>query len=144
MKKQNLLNILLAAVVGIAMLVLMLCRTFQPAVVLPPLNIPNILILSALALALDAYLAPGVKRCWIGVWLLASLTFGLLPWAAGQADAHVVWKLALVGGVVFTLAAWLFDSMSQRLRSGPVGKLAPVVTALGLALAGQCFAGMIL
>ena len=49
MKKQSgILNLLLAAVVGVVMVVYMVCRTIQPAVVLPVLNIPMLLTLSTL------------------------------------------------------------------------------------------------
>ena len=34
--------------------------------------------------------------------------------------------------------------MMERLSSGPVAKAAPVLSALGLYLAAQCFAGIIL
>lgn len=145
MKKQNyILNILLAAVVGVAMLIFLLCRTFQPAVVLPVLNIPNLLALSVIALVLEYYLAPEARRCWICSGLLAAATFGLLPWAAGVAGAAEIWKLALAGGLVFIVADWLFRSMAERIRSGPMGKIGAIAAGLVLILAGQCFAGMLL
>lgn len=145
MKKQNyILNILLAAVVGVTMLIFLLCRTFQPAVVLPVLNIPNLLALSVIALVLEYYLAPEARRCRICSALLAAATFGLLPWAAGVAGASEIWKLALAGGLVFAAADWLFQSMAERIRSAPLGKAAAIAAGLVLILAGQCFAGMLL
>ena len=53
-------------------------------------------------------------------------------------------KLGVIGGVVFTATAWLFTSVQDRLSSGPVCKAAPVVSAFGLYLAAQCFAGILL
>jgi len=52
--------------------------------------------------------------------------------------------LAAVGGVVFTAIAWIFSSIQDRLSTGPAAKAAPVLSALGLYLAPQCFAGMLL
>ena len=145
MKKQSgMLNILLCAVVALTMLVYMLCRTFQPAVVLPPLNIPNLLILSVLALILNAYIAPQAEYCWIQADILAAITFGILPWVAGEIPAWQIWQLALAGGVIFAIAERIFSSLMQRIASGPKGKLAILATGLGLMLAGQCFAGMLL
>lgn len=54
------------------------------------------------------------------------------------------WKLALVGGIVFTAVTWLFSSMVNRLASGAQAKAAPLLSALGLYLAVQCFAGILL
>lgn len=54
------------------------------------------------------------------------------------------WKLALVGGIVFTAVTWLFSSMVNRLASGAQAKAAPILSALGLYLAVQCFAGILL
>ena len=50
--------------------------------------------------------------------------------------------LAILGAVVFTAVTWLFSSMMDRLSSGPAAKLAPVMSALGLYLAAQCFMGI--
>lgn len=136
-------NILLAAVVGTAMLILMLCSSFQPAVVLPVLNIPNLLTLSVIALVLEDYLVPDSRRRRIPAGLLAAVTFGLLPWAAGVVPVQEVWKLTLVGGLLFSIADGLFRSMTEWLRSGPAGKPAAAVTGLVLILAGQCFAGIL-
>ena len=53
-------------------------------------------------------------------------------------------KLALAGGVIFTAITWLYTTILDSLSSGPVAKAAPVVSALGLYLAVQCFAGILL
>ena len=108
--KTYILNTLLAAVVGIALLIAILVRTFAPAVIIPALNVPNLVLLSLLALLVDHYLAPGTKRCYICIPLLSALTFGLLPWAGGFVSLMDALKLALVGGVLFTLVTWLFSS----------------------------------
>ena len=52
--------------------------------------------------------------------------------------------LALAGGVVFTATTFLFSSMTERIASGPVKKLAPIVSAAGLWLAAQCLTGIFL
>ena len=73
-----------------------------------------------------------------------AITFGLLPWAAGFAQLQEIWKLALCGSAVFTVVTWLFTSIQQRLSSGPACNAAPFMSALGLYLAFQCFAGLLL
>ena len=137
------LNTALAAVLGLALLVVILVRTFVPVAVLPRLDIPNMVLLSVAALLLEHYLTGGSKGGYLGVFLLSSLTFGLLPLAAFFAQPLEAVKLAVIGGCVFTASAWAFRSMQERLSSGPVAKIAPVMGALGLYLAAQCFAGLL-
>lgn len=143
-KNPYFLNTALAAVVGMALLIGALVRTFAPAAVLPRLNIPNLALLSLAALLLEYYLTGGSQGGYAGIFLLSALTFGLLPLAAFFVQPLQALTLAAVGGCVCTLAAWLFRSMLQRLSSGPAAKAAPVLSALGLYLAFQCFAGIIL
>lgn len=143
-KNVYLRNILLAMVVGIASLAMLLCRVFLPGLVLPVWNIPALLGLVCLSLVLNAYLGTQGNYCWICSGLLAVVTFGLLPWSAGIVSTAAMWKIALLGGGVYLLANFLFDSLLERLSSGPAGKLAALVSGLVLFLAGQCFAGMLL
>lgn len=138
------LNTLLVGVLFAVMAVFMVLRAVQPPVVLPPLNIPNMVLVSLVALLLEHYLAPGNDRCYICIPVLAALTFGLLPLMAGFACQHTFWKLGLVGGAVFTVTTFLFTSMTDRLLSGPKAFAAPFASAAGLYLAAQCFAGIIL
>jgi len=142
--KMYLLNTMLAAVLGIALLIAVLVRTFAPIIILPALNIPNMVLLSLAALLLDHYLAPGAKRCYICIPLLSAVTFGLLPWAACFVGAAEAVQLGVVGGMVFCAVTWLFSSIQDRLSSGPDCKAAPVISAVGLYLAAQCFAGILL
>lgn len=142
--KTYVLNTLLAAVVGIAMIAAILVRTFAPAVIIPELNIPNIVLLSLIALLIDHYTARGAKRCYICIAVFSILTFGLLPFTAGFVSGWAVLKLALAGGAVFTLTTFLYTSILERLSSGPAAKAAPLLSAVGLYLAFQIFAGIIL
>lgn len=144
MKKMYYLNTFLAAVFAAVLLAMVIIRAFLPAVILPDANIPNLVLVSLAALLLDHYLAPDAKRCYICIPVLAVVTFGLLPYAAGFATPVESLKLAIVGGVLFTAVTWLFSSMMDRLRSGPAAKAAPVLSAMGLYLASQCLMGMIL
>ena len=141
-KKTYTLNTLLAAVLGAVLLVCVLVRTFWPRMILPVLDIPNLVLISLIALLLDHYLAPGADRCYICIPVFSAITFGLLPFAACFVGAGEALKLAVLGCVVFTAVTWLFSSMTDRLSTGPVAKLAPVMSALGLYLAAQCFMGM--
>lgn len=145
MKKQTyLLNTLLAVVLGVALLVAVLVRTFAPIVILPRLDIPNMVLLSLAALLADHYLAPNAPRCYICISLLGALTFGLLPWAACFVGLAEAGKLAVVGGAVFAATTWLFTTILDRISSGPSKPLAPIVSAFGLYLAAQGFLGLIL
>ena len=141
---KYLLNTLLAVVVLLTAGTMMVLRTIQPAVILPKVNIPNMVLLSLVALLADHYLAPKASRCYICIPVLAAVTFGLLPFVAGIITAGEIWKVALVGAVVFTATTFLFTSMADRLSSGPKAHAAAFLSAFGLYLAAQCFAGMIL
>lgn len=138
------LNTALAAVVTIAAVVCVLLRTFCPWVIIPGLNIPNMALLSLIALVADHYLAPKATRCYVCAAVFSILTYGLLPWAAGFSAGWDILKLALVGGAVFTLLTFLYSSIQERLSSGPAAKAAPLLSAFGLYLAFQIFANIIL
>ena len=142
--KTYMLNTLLAALMGLILLVAVFIRTFYSNIIIPSLNIPNLVLVSLIALVADHYIAPGAKRCYICIPVFSALTFGLLPFAACLVGLGEAVKLAVAGGVVFTLVTWLFSSVQERLSSGPAAQAAPVLSALGLYLAFQCFAGMIL
>ena len=142
--KTYILNTLLTAVLGIALLAAVLVRTFVPAIIIPQLDIPNMVLLSLAALVLDHYIAPGAKRCYICIPLFSALSFGLLPFAACFVGALEAVKLGLIGAIVFTVITWIFSSMQDRLSTGPAAKAAPIVSALGLYLAIQALMGMIL
>lgn len=141
-KKTYTLNTLLAAVLGAVLLVCVLVRTFWPRMILPVPDIPNLVLISLVTLLLDHYMAPGADRCYICIPVFSAVTFGLLPFAACFVGAGDAVKLAVLGCGVFTAVTWLFSSMTDRLSTGPVAKLAPVMSALGLYLAAQCFMGM--
>ena len=140
-KKTYTLNTLLAAVLGLALLICVVVRTFWPRMILPVMDIPNMVLISLVALLLDHYLAPGAERCYICVPVFSAITFGLLPFAGCFVGAGEALKLAVLGAVVFTAVTWIFSSMMDRLSSGPAAKYAPFMSALGLYLAVQCFMG---
>lgn len=142
--RTYLLTTLLAIIVGLAMLTIMLMHTFLPAFIMPKLNIPNLMLLSLIALLLDHYLARGAQRCYICVVVFSAVIFGLLPWIAGYIPANEIWKAALGGAAVFTAATWLFSTIRDRLSSGPACKAAPLISAFGLYLAAQCLTGILL
>ncbi len=142
--KTYTLNLLLTAVLGIILLAAILVRTFAPTTIIPKLDIPTMVLIALIALVLDHYLAPGVKRCYLCVAILSALAFGLLPYTACFVGLWDALKLGLIGGITFTVTTWLYTSAQDRLSSGPAAKAAPVLSALGLYLATQCFAGMIL
>ena len=141
-KKTYTLNTLLAVVLGAVLLACVMTRTFWPRMILPVADVPNLVLVSLVALLLDHYLAPGAGRCYICIPVFSAITFGLLPYAACFVGAGEALRLGLLGGVVFTAVTWIFSSMTDRLSSGPAAAAAPVMSALGLYLAAQCFMGM--
>ena len=143
-KNQYFLNTLLAVVVFVACAIALLVRVWLPATIIPELNIPNMVVLSVVALLIEHFLTKGNPRCYICIPLFGALTFGILPLMAGFACQHDFWKLGLVGGVVFTVTTFLFTSAQDRLLTGPKAEAAAVITGLGICLAAQCFAGIIL
>ena len=102
------LNTALAVEVGVALAVCVLLRTFIPAIVLPQLSIPNMVLLSLIALLLDHYLAPGAKRCWICIPVIGCLTFGLGLCLAMEVIGRMAWLGVILGlvGAVGMLAAF--------------------------------------
>lgn len=140
--RRYFLNTALAAVVAIALGTCTVIRAFAPAMILPKLDIPNMVLLSLVALLVDYYAAPGAKRNYIFIPIFALLTFGVLPLAVQYVGLREALPVALIGCVVFTATTWIFSFVQDRLATGPVARLAPILSALGLYLAAQCFAGI--
>ncbi len=143
MNRKYTLNTLLAAVLGLALMVCILFRTFTPRMILPQFTAGNLVLLSLIALVLDHYLAPGAQRCYICIPLFSFVTFTLLPFAACFAGLWDALKIGILGAVVFTAVTWLFSSMVDRISTGPAAKAAPIVSALGLYLAAQGLLGIL-
>ena len=142
--KTYILNTLLIAVLFVAYLAATMVRTFAPIVIIPALNIPNMVLLALVALLLDHYIAPGAERCYICIPVFGALAFGLIPWAACFVTGLEAQKLAVVGGVTFTVLTYFFTSVQDRLSTGPTAKAAPFMSALGMWLASQALVGIVL
>ena len=140
--KTYTLNTVLTAVLTAVLAAMVALRAFAPQIILPVFDIPTLTAISLAALVLDHYLAPNAKRCWICIPLFAALSFGILPWAAGMVAVKYLLGLALTGAVVFTVCTFVFTSIQDRLSSGPAAKLAPIMSAFGIWLAVQAFAGI--
>lgn len=141
---KYLLNTILTVVLFVACAIALVIRVCAPAAVILPLNIPNMTLLSVIALLLEHFLTKGNPRCYICIPVFSVIAFGILPLMAGFACQHDFWKFGLVGGVVFTVTTFLFTSATERLLTGPKAKTAVIITGLGIYLASQCFAGIIL
>ena len=95
MQKNYTLNILLAAVVGLASLAALLCRVFLPAAILTVVSLPAVAALVLIALVLECYLTkPIPQRDWGVTGLLGALTFGLGMEALSDAEflSQLVWS----------------------------------------------------
>lgn len=144
MKKVCSLNVLLALAVSIASLSAMVGRALFPAAILPKWSIPTLTGISLLVLLVEDLPAAEMRRNYAGIAMLSCLTFGILPRASGLWDGGESWKLALVGGGVFTSVTWLFSSMEQRITSSGGSKLTRMMGAIGIFLASQGFSGILL
>ena len=80
--KKYLLNTFLAAAVAAAMLAMVIARAICPILVLPGFDVPNLVLISLVALLMDHYLVKDAVRCYICIPVFAFLTFALLPFAA--------------------------------------------------------------
>lgn len=142
--KTYILNTFLAAILGIYYLIAVIIRAFAPQIILPKSDIPNMVLISLIALVLDHYLAPGAKRCYVCIPLFSAITFGLLPYAAAFVAPLEALKLGFIGAVVFTLTTLLFSTIQERLSSGPAAKASAFFSAVSLYMAAQCFMGLFL
>lgn len=141
MKKNTMMaNTLLAVVLGAGLLAGMVWRTFMPNVVLPSLDINAMVGITLIALLLEYFIAGVQKRNWALQIVYAAATFMLLSFVAGIAENGIL--MYALGGVVFGVITFLFDSMVQRLEVTTDKKYAVIPTALVLYLACQCFMGM--
>ena len=140
--KTYTLNTLLTAVLAAVLAAMVVLRAVSPQLILMQFDIVSITAICLAALVLDHYLAPGAKRCYICIPLFAALSFGILPFAAGVVAMEYTLGLALTGAAIFTVCTFVFTSIQDRLSSGPAAKLAPVLSALGIWLAVQAFAGI--
>ena len=140
--KTYTLSTVLIAVLTAVLAVMAALRAFVPQIILPIFDIPTLTAISLAALVLDHYLAPNAKRCYVCIPLFAALSFGILPFAAGMVAVKYLLGLAASGAVVFTVCTFVFTSIQDRLSSGPAARLAPIMSALGIWLAVQAFAGI--
>ena len=140
--KTYTLNTVLTAVLAVVLMAMMLLRAFAPNIILPVFDIPTLTAISLVALVLDHYLAKGAKRCYVCVAVFAALSFGVLPMVAGLVQVENAMGLMVNGCVIFTVTTFVFTSIQDRLSSGPAARLAPIMSALGLWLAVQAFAGI--
>lgn len=143
-KNPFLLSVSLVAVLFVALAACLLIRVWLPAAILPTLNIPNMVLLSVLALLLEHFIARGNPRCYWATAIFGVLSFGVLPLMAGFACIHTFWKFGIIGGCVFTVTTFLFTSATERLLTGPKARLAVILTGLGIWLASQCFMGILI
>ena len=140
--KKYLLNTFLTVVFTLALLVMVIARAICPVLIFPGFGVPNLVLISLVALLLDHYLVKDAPRCYICIPVFAFLTFALLPLAAGFIQPFEILGLGIKGCATFTITTWLFTSMADRISTGPSAKLAPIMSATGLYLASQCFMGM--
>ena len=141
--RTTILNAALAAVLGVALLISIILKTMCPQIIIPEVNIPYIAAISLIALVLTSFVKTD-KDCVVCEAILAGITFGVLPWAAGVITGGELLKYALVGAIVFAVLNEMFKAMVKRIDLAGTCKGAVIPAAFGLYLACQCFAGWIL
>ena len=151
--RTTILNSVLAAVLGVVLLISVLVKTNCPHFILPEINIPYMAAVSLTALVLTYFIELSDTCCRIAKehdsgcpvcqTVLAAVTFAVLPFAAGLASA-AVWKLALCGGAVFAVLNAAFCGMVKRMEFADTHKCAVIPAAFGLYLACQCFTNIVL
>ena len=140
--KKYMLSTFLAFVFTLALLALVIARALCPVLVFPGFGVPNLVLISLIALLLDHYIVKHAPRCYLCIPVFAFLTFAILPFVAGFIQPFEILGLGIRGAVTFTVTTWLFSSMADRIATGAEAKLAPIMSAFGLYLASQCFMGM--
>ena len=140
--KKYTLSTVLIAVLAAVLAVMVVLRAVSPQLILMEFDIVSITGICLVALVLDHYLAPGAKRCYLCIPVFAALSFGILPMVAGLVAVENALGLALSGCAIFTLCTFAYTSIQDRLSSGPAAKAAPIMSALGIWLAVQAFAGI--
>ena len=141
--RTTILNAVLAAVLGVALLISIILKTMCPQIIIPEVNIPYIAAISLIALVLTSFVKTD-KDCVVCEAILAGITFGVLPWAAGAITGGELLKYALVGAIVFAILNEMFKAMVKRIDLAGACNGAVIPAAFGLYLACQCFAGWIL
>ena len=81
--KTFFINTLLAMVLGIVLLAAVVVRVFMPIVIIPELDILNMVLISLVALVAEHYLLEERERNYVWIFVLSCITFGILPFAAG-------------------------------------------------------------
>ncbi len=143
-KKCDLSGVVLSIVTGIAVFAAMLVRAFFPNIIIPRLNGVTVVLLSVTALVLDCYICrKDRKRSYALLPLYAALIFGVFPWVACFLSPLEALKSGILGAVIFTALAFLFDSMLNRISNGKATKAAPAICGVGIFLAAQCLMGII-
>lgn len=142
--KRNaaLLPSVLAALLCLALLTAVILHTLVPQFVFPRLDIPMVTLFCLLSLLLEHWLAGEVRHSYPALAVLGALNFGLLPCLASLMPWQRGALMALLGGVVLPVSAWLFASLRNRQQRSATA-LWPVVTALCLYLAVQAFCGVL-
>ena len=141
--KSYFVHLSLMIVLTAVLVAITLVHTFLPQFLIPKATIPNLALISVAALLIDHYVSKGARRCYILIAVFSFASFFLLPYLAGYAPVCESLKIGVAGMVIYTLFTFLFTTSADRLSTGPKAKIAPVLTAVFLFLAAQCFEGMI-
>lgn len=144
MKKQPYFgSIVLSILLGLFCIVNLLSGIFAPLASMPKLEIPMILLLSALAKVIQGCVQDSLKTGMADV-LIGTAAFALLPWCAGLTGGVQAVKLCIIGGIVYGLAGFFLYGAAQRSSVTHVHKLALIINAVVLFLAFQSFSGVLL
>ena len=142
--KKNLyfVNILFIIEMGLLGLVSVLLRSFAPAMVLPHLDLPHLVLFSVIPMIFSDYMAPEMKGHSMIHILLGTMTLTALPLCAQWTIGVPVWKFLMISLGAFGMTWVIYQSIGRRMASGVSGRFAPLINGVMLFLASQCFQGL--
>ena len=136
-KNVSVLPTILSVLLGLALLMVVCLQTLLPRLILPRPDIPTVVLVCALALLAEHYLAPEAQHNPLLLALLGAAHFGALPLCAAFVPWQQGLELAAVGALALPLCAAAFRTACRS-----EGALRPWVMVVGLYLAAQALRGV--
>ena len=142
-KNQYLINVLHMMIVGFFCLMAIFIKTFFPYVLIPKISIPLLVLFSLIPMVLAYYMKAEGERNLLITAVLAGLTYAMFPFCSGLDTEISFVSLFLIGTIVFWLTDLCYESLEERMRTGPHYVSTPVANAFAIYLASQCFHGLL-
>ncbi len=137
MKDKFFINILMAFSIGLFCVTAVLMKAFS---LLPPkLSIPNMVLISVIALSAERFFVKDIKRAiWENI-ILSGIIFALFSFFAGILETSIL-KMFVLGAFVFATVDLIFSSALKRRIS--LSNATIIADAILIFLASQIFNGL--